>query len=68
MLARLSIRDIVLIERLVECYLNLGLPDEAHKAAAVLGRNYPGSKWYKRSYDLIQRHVPQAVASAQPTS
>ena len=55
------------LERLVETYLNLGLPDEAHKAAAVLGRNYPGSKWYHRSYELIQRHVPSAVA-AQPTS
>ena len=55
------------LERLVESYLSLGLPDEAHKAAAVLGRNYPGSKWYRRSYELIQRHVPAAVA-AQPTS
>ncbi len=55
------------LERLVEAYLNLGLPDEAHKAAAVLGRNYPGSKWYRRSYELIQRHVP-AAAAAQPTS
>jgi outer membrane protein assembly factor BamD len=54
------------LERLVETYLNLGLPDEAQKAAAVLGHNYPGSEWYKRSYDLIQRHVPQAAA--QPTS
>jgi outer membrane protein assembly factor BamD len=55
------------LERLVETYLNLGLPEEAHKAAAVLGANYPGSKWYHRSYELIQRHVPSAVA-AQPTS
>ena len=55
------------LERLVESYLNLGLPDEAHKAAAVLGANYPGSKWYERSYRLIQRHVPSAV-NAQPTS
>ncbi len=54
------------LERLVETYLNLGLPDEAQKAAAVLGHNYPGSEWYKRSYDLIQRYVPQAAA--QPTS
>jgi len=49
------------LERLVETYLNLGLPDEARKAAAVLGANYPGSKWYQRSYNLIQRHVPQAA-------
>jgi outer membrane protein assembly factor BamD len=55
------------LERLVESYLNLGLPDEAHKAAAVLGRNYNGSKWYKRSYELIERHVPSAV-TAQPKS
>ena len=50
------------LERLVESYLNLGLPDEAQKAAAVLGANYPGSVWYKRSYELIRRHVPQAAA------
>ena len=43
------------LERLVETYLNLGLIDEARKAAAVLGSNYPGSKWYERSYKLIQR-------------
>lgn len=53
------------LERLVETYLNLGLPQEAQRAAAVLGRNYPGSEWYKRSYNLIQRHVPQAAAAAQ---
>jgi len=47
------------LERLVETYFNLGMPDEARKAAAVLGRNYPGSKWYKRSYELIQRNAPQ---------
>src|SRR5688500_8813231 len=55
------------LERLVETYLNLGLPQEAHKAAAVLGANYPESEWDERSYKLIQRHVPSA-ASAQPTS
>jgi outer membrane protein assembly factor BamD len=53
------------LERLVECYLNLGMPGEAYKAAAVLGANYPGSEWYKRSYDLIQRHAPEAAAAAQ---
>jgi len=43
------------LERLVECYLLLGLPEEAKKAAAVLGYNYPGSKWYQRSFALIQK-------------
>ena len=47
------------LERLVETYFNLGMPEEARKAAAVLGANYPGSKWYERSYELIQRHAPQ---------
>ena len=31
------------LERLVECYLALGMPDEAHKAAAVLGSELSGS-------------------------
>ena len=51
------------LERLVECYLALGIPDEARKSAAVLGANYPGNEWYKRSYNLIQRHVPAAPQS-----
>ena len=46
------------LERLVETYLNLGVPVEAKKAAAVLGANYPGSKWYKRSYALISKYAP----------
>ena len=49
------------LERLVECYLALGIPQEAQKAAAVLGRNYPGSEWYHRSYKLIARHMPQTA-------
>ena len=44
------------LERLVESYLSLGIPAEAQKAAAVLGRNYPGTKWYERSYKLMQQH------------
>ena len=32
------------LERLVESYLALGIPQEAQKAAAVLGRNYPGQR------------------------
>jgi outer membrane protein assembly factor BamD len=46
--------------RLTECYLALGIPEEAKKAAAVLGANYPGSKWYKRAFALMQKHAPQA--------
>ena len=38
------------LERLVESYLALGIPEEARRSAAVLGANYPGSEWYERSY------------------
>lgn len=47
--------------RLVESYLSLGIPLEAKKAAAVLGTNYPGSKWYERAYDLMQDKAPSYV-------
>lgn len=41
------------LERLVECYITLGLKDEAMRVASVLGYNYPGSKWYERAYSLM---------------
>jgi outer membrane protein assembly factor BamD len=41
------------LHRLTECYLALGIKDEAQEAAAVLGHNYPGSEWYVDSYDLL---------------
>ncbi len=44
------------LQRLTESYLALGIPEEAKKAAAVLGANYPGSRWYSRAYELIQKH------------
>ena len=49
------------LERLVESYLALGVPEEAQKSAAILSRNYPGSEWYHRAYRLIARHVPQTA-------
>jgi len=52
------------LERLVESYLALGIPEEAQKAAAVLGKNYPGSEWYERSYRLMQRHAPAAASQS----
>lgn len=42
--------------RLTESYLALGIVDEARRSAAVLGNNYPESRWYTRAYDLMQRH------------
>jgi outer membrane protein assembly factor BamD len=41
------------LERLVECYLALGMPEEARKAGAVLGRNYPGSFYYRQALKLL---------------
>ncbi|AWK87528.1 outer membrane protein assembly factor BamD [Azospirillum thermophilum] len=41
------------LHRLVECYLALGVTDEAKTAAAVLGHNFPGSEWYTDSYALL---------------
>ncbi len=40
--------------RLTECYLSLGIVNEAQTAAAVLGHNFPESKWYKESYALLK--------------
>ncbi len=48
--------------RLTESYLVLGVPDEAQKAAAVLGANYPGNEWYERAYKLMQKHAPGIAA------
>src|SRR3954468_19310040 len=47
------------LERLVECYLALGIPEEAQKSGAVLGRNYPESFWYKQSLRLLGRENRQ---------
>jgi outer membrane protein assembly factor BamD len=47
------------LERLVECYLALGIPSEAWKTSAVLGKNYPETYWYRQSLRLLhaeQRH------------
>jgi outer membrane protein assembly factor BamD len=41
------------LERLVECDLALGLAKEARDNAAVLGYNYPGSRWYGDAYALV---------------
>jgi outer membrane protein assembly factor BamD len=40
--------------RLSESYLALGVQQEAQSATAVLGHNFPQSRWYKDSYALLQ--------------
>ena len=62
--------------RLTESYLALGVPAEARRSAAVLGANYPNTQWYRRAYELIQRHSPNITpdtelpspAQAQPAT
>jgi outer membrane protein assembly factor BamD len=43
------------LERLVEANLAMGLVREAQTAAAVLGHNFPNSRWYKDAYSLLQK-------------
>jgi outer membrane protein assembly factor BamD len=46
------------MHRLTECYVALGVIEEAQSVAAVLGHNYPGSDWYQDSYALLTgKHV-----------
>jgi outer membrane protein assembly factor BamD len=40
--------------RLTEAYYAMGVVNEAQTAAAVLGHNYPESRWYKDAYVLLE--------------
>jgi outer membrane protein assembly factor BamD len=40
--------------RLTEAYMAIGIVAEAQTAAAVLGLNFPDSKWYKDAYNLVK--------------
>jgi outer membrane protein assembly factor BamD len=56
------------LERLTECYLALGLKEEAQRTAAVLGYNYPGNRWYGDTYALMDRNntAVAATGSSEP--
>jgi outer membrane protein assembly factor BamD len=41
------------LHRLTEAYLSLGVAEEARRTAAVLGYNFPSSRWYEDSYGLV---------------
>jgi outer membrane protein assembly factor BamD len=53
------------LHRLVEAYLSVGLAQEAQRAAAVLGYNFPGSEWYQWSYALMGERGVAPVAEAE---
>ena len=42
------------LARLTEAYMAIGIVGEAQTAAAVLGLNFPDSRWYKDAYDLVK--------------
>ena len=42
------------LHRMVEIYYKLGMEEEAINTAAVIGYNYPESKWYEHSYNLLR--------------
>jgi outer membrane protein assembly factor BamD len=42
------------LARLTECYMAIGVVGEAQTAAAVLGHNFPDSRWYKDAYNLVK--------------
>ncbi len=54
------------LHRLVECYLALGLTDEAQTAAAILGYNYQASPFYDDTFRLLkgQGLSPEAKGSS----
>jgi outer membrane protein assembly factor BamD len=41
------------LARLTEAYMAIGIVAEAQTAAAVLGHNFPDSRWYKDAYNLV---------------
>lgn len=51
--------------RIVESYETLGIHEEARKAAAVLGFNYPGTDWYEDAFELVQGRAPKSSAEQQ---
>ena len=44
------------LARLTECYLALGVINEARTAAAVLGHNFPESQWYRDTVELLKEN------------
>ena len=48
--------------RLIECYLSLGLTDEAQTAGAILGYNYRSTPWYEDGSRLLTKQglAPEA--------
>lgn len=54
------------LERLVECYLGLGLTEEAQTAGAILGYNYQSSPFYQDAFNLLKKQglAPEAKGTS----
>jgi outer membrane protein assembly factor BamD len=50
--------------RLTECYMALGIVQEAQAAAAVLGHNFPDSPWYKDAYAIMRSNGLEPTANS----
>ena len=42
------------LARLTEAYMAIGIVSEAQTAAAMLGHNFPDSRWYQDAYNLVR--------------
>ena len=51
--------------RLIECYLSLGITDQAQTAGAILGHNFQSTVWYRDGYRVLtgQGLAPKASAT-----
>ena len=49
--------------RVSEIYLSIGMKEESEKNAAILGYNYPDSKWYKFIYDDLTDQNNETIFS-----
>ncbi len=56
------------LHRMVECYVALGIMEQAKITAAILGSNYPGSVWYVDTYNLMMTVNPKAAAKTKEPS
>ena len=56
------------LHRMTESYVALGLRSEAQRTAAVLGHNFPKSRWYADSYALVQGKRSSPVSRTTATS
>ncbi len=43
------------LHRMVEAYYEMGMYEDSYNTAALLGYNYPDTKWYEYSYNLVKQ-------------